>query len=57
MGSGDVKAIKFYLLCKGRDRGYVLKSDGVVSGGVSLADLITGGMEEEAKAKEQRGHA
>ena len=49
--AGNVQAIKFFLLCKGRDRGYVLKSDVVVSGGVSQADLITGSVEREAQQK------
>ena len=56
---GEVNAIKFHLKCKGRARGYVEKSDVVLSGGVTLEDIMTRSMQldEQPPAKPLKGHA
>lgn len=58
---GEPQLIKFHLKCKGRARGYIEKSDVVLSGGVTLEDIITRslGMPDgrPAEAAPLKGHA
>lgn len=48
VAAGKVDAIKFHLKCKGRGRGYIERADVVLSGGLTLGEIIEASMAPSA---------
>jgi hypothetical protein len=53
INAGDVKAIAFYLRCQARDRGYIEKSDVVLSGGITLEQIMARSFDLQAEPVSQ----